>query len=194
MKSLLSLLAILFYSTSFSQVISYEDFKGIIPELQAENWKSAFKASEKLLNDRQNDSSDLRAIITYINIFSAAGMVTQDQMSHEAFLKQANKFIGQRVMMAAHPISSDERNTLNKTFLSKGESGSKGFTTACNSKATYIFCFENFQFEEDINPSDFQGANVRCGGILKAIEINPNKSKIWISRLHIENATIRRIN
>ena len=56
---------------------------------------------------------------------------------------------------------------------------------------TNILCFEYFEYAEKINPSDFIGKNVRCGGTLSAIEINPNKSKIWVARLKITNAFAR---
>lgn len=32
---------------------------------------------------------------------------------------------------------------------------------------------------------------VRCGGILKGIEFNPNGSTIWIMRLNVEGAFVR---
>ena len=32
---------------------------------------------------------------------------------------------------------------------------------------------------------------VRCGGILKGIEFNPNESKIWIMRLTVTDAFVR---
>jgi hypothetical protein len=187
------LLAICFLFNANGQEITYEEFKGLIPDLQSENWKSAYEKSGKLLESTQNDSSDLRAIVTYMNIFSAAGMVTQDQMTHEAFLKNANRFVGQRLLMAAHPVAKTEGSTVNQTLLKNTDTGSEGFTTACNSKGTFIFCFEKFQFSDKINPEDFAGTNVRCGGILTAVETNPNKSKIWISRLTISNATLRKL-
>lgn len=92
MKFILILfLPLLVTSASYGQVITYDEFKSVIPFLQKEDFKGAFDKTIKLLSNTQNDSSDLRGIVTYMNIFSAAGMVTLDQMTHTEFLKNANQ-------------------------------------------------------------------------------------------------------
>jgi hypothetical protein len=37
------------------------------------------------------------------------------------------------------------------------------------------------------------GSFVRCGGTLEKIEFNPNQSKIWIMRLTVSDAFIRKL-
>lgn len=92
MKFILILfLPLLVTSASYGQVITYDEFKTVIPFLQKEDFKVAFDKTSKLLSNTQNDSSDLRGIVTYMNIFSAAGMVSLDQMTHAEFLKNANQ-------------------------------------------------------------------------------------------------------
>src|SRR5687768_16403390 len=104
MKIILTiLLPLIVATTSYGQIITYDDFKLVIPFLQKEDFKGAFDKTSQLLSSTQNDSSDLRGIVTYMNIFSAAGMVTVDQMTHADFLKNVNKYVGQRLVMSAHP-------------------------------------------------------------------------------------------
>ena len=180
-----------FGANSFSQVLTYDDFKKIIPFLQKEDFKGAFEKTMQLLSATENDSSDFRGIVTYMNIFSAAGMVTLNQMTHENFLKNANKYIGQYIVMSAHPCVDSSKQGFNSLqfFIKDGQI--QGSTISSNNTGTSILCFEYFKYQNTINPSEFIGKNVRSGGTLELVEINPNKSKIWISRLHITNAFAR---
>jgi len=192
MKIILALVApFILATTTYGQVISYDDFKTVIPFLQKEDFKGAFERTNQLLNTTQNDSSDLRGIVTYMNIFSAAGMVSLDQMTHDDFLKNANKYVGQRLVMSAHPcIDSTAIGFNSLQFRMSGEK-LQGSTTSANNSKTSILCFEYFKYAEEINPADFIGKNVRCGGTLESVEVNPNKSTIWISRIFIANAFAR---
>jgi len=192
MKYILTLLFPLFAAlTSYEQVITYDDFKSVIPFLQKEDFKGAFEKTSQLLSSTQNDSSDLRGIVTYMNIFSAAGMVSLDQMTHADLLKNANKFVGQRLVMSAHPcIDSSSKGYNSLQFVTK-DGQLQGMTITANNKKTNILCFEYFNYADPINPSALIGKNVRCGGTLSLVEVNPNNSKIWISRLHVNNAFAR---
>jgi hypothetical protein len=192
MKSLLILLIpLIVATTSYGQVITYDDFKTVIPFLQKEDFNGAFDKTNQLLSSTQNDSSDLRGIVTYMNIFSAAGMVTLDQMTHADFLKNANKYVGQRLVMSAHPCIDSTSQDYNSLKFVTVDGQLQGMTITANNKKTNILCFEYFKYADSINPSEFIGKNVRCGGTLEAVEVNPNNSKIWISRLHITNAFAR---
>lgn len=174
---------------SFGQEISYDDFKSVIPFLQKEDFKGAFDQTSQLLNASPNDSSNLHGIVVYMNIFSAAGMVTLDQMSHDDFLKNANKFIGQRIVMPIHPCVDSASQGFNSLQFFTKDGQFQGMTIAANKEKTNILFFEYFKYAEPINPADLIGKNVRSGGTLASVEVNPNKSKIWISRLHIDQAS-----
>ncbi|MGN6420068.1 MAG: hypothetical protein ACTHMC_21355 [Pseudobacter sp.] len=192
MKFILILfLPLLVTSASYGQVITYDEFKTVIPFLQKEDFKGAFDKTSNLLSNTQNDSSDLRGIVTYMNIFSAAGMVSLDQMTHAEFLKNANQYVGQRLVMSAHPCVDSSSQDFNSLKFVNKEGELRGMTITSNNKKTNILCFEYFKYADPINPSELIGKNIRCGGKLASVEVNPNKSSIWISRLHIENAFAR---
>lgn len=179
---------------SYAQTISYDDFKSIIPSLQKEDWSSAFNTSKNLLEAAPNDSSDFKAIVIYINIFSAAGMVTEGKMTYDELEQNIMKFKGQKILMSAHPVSENEGNTLGQIYFSENGSKFEGFTTATNAKGTNIFCFEKFYFNDKLNLKKLKKSNVRCGGTLDKIELNPNKSMIWIVRLTVTDASVRIAN
>lgn len=183
---------ILFQFVAAAQTVSYDDFRSIIPFLQKEDFKSAFNASKKILNETIYDSSDLRGIVTYINLYSSAGMVSKGEMSYDDFEKNSKQFIGQYLVMSAHPCVDSGKLAYNSLSFFRDENGRvKGRTTTANSKATSILLFEYFDFAEAVDPQAYIGKNVRCGGILEDLKPNPNKSIVLIGRMYIKNAFIR---
>lgn len=195
MKKVLTLI-ILFIglNQSFGQTLSYDDFKSLIPYLKTEDWKSAFKVSSKLLKSADKDTSEFHAIILYINIFSAAGMVTENQMTYKKLEKNVMKYQGQKIIMAAHPVTTRD-GALSQIKFEVTDSTNIAFTSATNNAGTNILCFEKFIFKDKINLDDFpEKSIVRCGGTLEKIEINPNKSMIWILRLTVSDAFARKTN
>jgi hypothetical protein len=191
MKFRLALFITLIWTTVINgQVVTYEDFKSVIPLVQKEDFKKAFKKTSELLNSTKNDSSDLRGIVTYMNIFSAAGMVVLNQMTIADFTNNSNKYLGQRIVMSGHPCVDSTKNAFNSLTFLKKEGQLQGFTMAANSKKINILCFEYFKFTLPVDPSTYIGKNVRCKGILNSFEVNPSPLKTWITRLHITNADI----
>ena len=195
MKKILTLI-ILFagLNQSFGQTLSYDDFNSLIPYLKTEDWKSAFKESSKLLKSTDKDTSEFHAIILYINIFSAASMVTKNQMTYEELEKNVIKFQGQKIIMSAHPVTSKD-GALSQLKFEVTDSTNSAFTSATNYAGTNILCFEKILFKDKINLADFpEKSIVRCGGTLEKIQTNPNKSMIWILRLTVKDAFARRLD
>jgi hypothetical protein len=192
MKFLVTICFTLFFTTAVTaQSISYEDFKTILPLLQKEDFKKVFEKTNHLLANTIDDSSEMRGIVNYMNIFSAAGMVTLRKMTHADFLKNAKRFIGQRLVMAGHPCMDSSGTGFNTLRFETTNGQVRGHTASTNIAATAIFCFEEFKYATPVNPKDFIGLTVRCGGILENVEVNPNNSLGWISRLFIKEAFIR---
>jgi len=173
------------------QVITYENFKEVIPFMQKQDFKAAFEHTGKLLGSTQNDSSDFRGIVTYMNILSAAGMVSLGQMTHDAFKKNAQQYIGQTLVMSAHPCIDSAANGSNSLKFVMRDGSLQGETITLNARHTSILCFEYYTFANRPDVAGFIGKMVRMGGRLESIEVNPNHSIIWISRLHIADAFAR---
>ena len=193
MKKQLSLLLLLASSTIFSQQLSIDDFRSLIPFLQKQDYKGAFEKSETLLNTTTADTTDARAQVSYINIYASAGMVTLDQMSYDAFEKSIKKFVGKKLKMPGHPCVSDSVKVVYNSFQFLTEKGkTQGYTMTANKDKTNILLFEYFDFKEGFVPENMVGKNVRATGILQSYEVNPNKSKIWIGRLHLAPSYVNR--
>ncbi len=174
-----------------AQSISVEKFMELIPSLEKEDWKSAFEQSSKLLKNAPDDTSEFRARIIYINIFAAAGLVSEKKMSYPAITKLVNSYIGQKLIMAYHPYSNEA--PLGFTSLKSNDTINEAFTIASNALGTSIFCFEKFTVTDKINLTDYaENELIQCRGILTQFETNPNKSTIWILRLHIDKASIEK--
>lgn len=179
----------------FAQTISYDDFKNVVPSLQKEDWKTAFKTTGKLLKDTETDSSDLHSIVTFIHIFSAAGMVSNGDMSYDELQEAVNPYIGKFVITAAHPLGNpDQKGGLNQTYVTVNDTMMQAFTSATNANGTSIFCFEYSNLAAPPDMQTLKGKFVRTGGILTKVEYNPNRSNIWIMRLTIDQAFIRPAN
>lgn len=194
MKKLLVLILLMSNTSFFAQELTYEDFKSIIPFLVTEDYKGAFNRSQELLNSSKADTTDIRAQISYMNIYSSAGMVTLQQMSHKDFGENLKKFIGKKLKMPGHPcLDTIAKAPFNSFQFLKNETEQlQGYTMVANKKKINILLFEYYNFKDEYNPADFIGNTVRCGGILESFEVNPNNSLVWIGRLHLSNAYVRR--
>ncbi len=191
-KYLTTLIFFIGCQLAYTQILTREDFSGLIPYLKTEDWKSAFKQSAKLLKSAPADTSDYHAMILYINIFSAAGMVSEGKMSFKELEEKVMKFKGQKIIMPSHPVTRKD-GALSQVKFTVNDSTNEAFTSAANAKGVNIFCFERYYLKNRIDPADFPDrVFVRCGGILEKIETNPNKSTIWILRLTITNAFARK--
>jgi hypothetical protein len=176
---------------SNAQTLTNDDFYSLIPALEKEDWKTAFDQSSKLLRSGKGDSSDSHAKILYVNIFSAAGLVTLGKMSYGTLTKTVMKYHGSKVIMPFHPLSNDI--PLGATSLTVNDSVNEAFTSASNANGTSILCFETFSVKDKIDTLNFtEGILVQCGGTLANIETNSNRSAIWVLRLTVNNAFIRK--
>jgi hypothetical protein len=194
MKKIIVVIFIISQTSFFAQELTYDNFKSIIPFLKTEDYKGAFIRTEELLNYTKSDTTDLRAQVSYMNIYSSAGMVTLKQMSSSDFEKNLKKFIGKKLKMPGHPcLDSIVKAAFNSfQFIKKEDKELHGYTMTANKEKVNILLFEYYNFKEKYNPEDFIGSNVRCSGILESFEVNPSKSLIWIGRLHISNAVVKR--
>jgi hypothetical protein len=185
------LLFILFLSIPWqhdAQVTS-ADFQELIPYLEKEDWKPVYKKSGTLLLANPTDSSEMHAMMVYIRLFSGAGLVSEGKMSYKKLEADVKPLVGQKILMAAHPYIKRD-GTLNATNFSKEGTKWKAFSAAANQRGTSILCFEKFTLIKA--PLPFQEKSfIRCGGMLKSIEFNPNESNMWIMRLNVEDAFVR---
>ncbi|MDP4220171.1 MAG: hypothetical protein Q8896_07010 [Bacteroidota bacterium] len=174
-----------------AQELSREEMLPIFKSLGEEDWDNAFAQANKLLTKFPSDTIGGVPLLNYISIFSAAGRVTKGNMTYAELEKHVKKFVGHRLTMSAHPTTTDTvKVAFSTTILKKRGDRVIGENTSANRAATNIFAFEYFDFDEDFPIEDWNGLTSRCGGILEKVEFNPNKSMIWVMRLHVKNAWI----
>lgn len=179
---------------SIGQTLTYDDFTALIPYLKAQDWNKSFEESGKCLSKAPTDTSEFRAVILYIHIYSAAGLVSENKMKYKKLKKTINQFKGQKIIMSAHQVTKKE-GVLNKISFAVTDTTNSAFISATNREGSSILCFEYIYFKDKINPDDFpEKSVVRCGGTLDSIEYNPNQSTIWIMRLKITDAFVRKAN
>ena len=119
-------------ATSYGQTVSDEDFHKVISYLKKEDWKSAFQKTSEILKLSSGDTSELKAVMLYMNIYSAAALVAEGKMSYKELTKNIKRFEGQKIVMAAHPVSASEERTINQTYLSSTD------TILITGSSTYI--------------------------------------------------------
>lgn len=190
MRIIATLWLLLLAVPAYTQSISPTDFRSLIPFLQQEDFKGAFEHSERLLA-APRDTSSLRAMVVYMHIYAGAGMVAKGQLSHKELLKKTKPFVGQRIVMPAHPCVEESKQAFNSLQLAVEDGRTKGTTITSNAAKTTILAFEYFQYQTPPEPVNLLGKMVRNGGILTSIEVNPNNSTIWIARLHVGKAFAR---
>ena len=149
MKKTFFLLVYSFVSISvYSQSVTYEDFKALIPFVENESYKEVFEKSNEILGKTEDDSSDLRGIVSYMSLYASAGMVAADQMTYEDFVKHSDKFIGRRLVMPAHPCVSPEEKASNSIQFSEEDGKQKASVITFNKKKINILFFEYFYFQK----------------------------------------------
>ncbi len=200
-KFILILIFIFSASASvFSQEVTREEMLPIFQKLGTESWTDAYAMSKDLLAKHEDDiTSGFPELLRYITILAGAGSVSEGELSYESFGKYATTLIGKPLKMAGHPTTFDTDDSharFNQNEISMKHDSVKGHCTSSNKAKTSIYCFENYDFPYTVSDtaemhlSTMVGESTRWGGILAAVELNPNKSKVWISRLHIKDAWI----
>lgn len=188
-KIILSLLVLFSFSVIQAQITD-DQYKSLIPIIKTENWKEAFKASSKILKDAAEDKSENAGLVRFLNVYAAAGMVKDGSMKFEKMQKIANKIMGKNILSANFMASMNPQNTLNKTLFTNFDAANKGFTIVTNKFGKIIFYVE-YDIVKDIDPKSLHGTMVSCGGVIKEVEINPDKKTDWILKIRVADAFIR---
>lgn len=193
MKKSILLFLLTFISFQLSQAqITKEDYKSVIPYLQDEDWKAAYKMTSKMLEKADADTSEYKQMVAYFNIYAAVGLTSEKKMDRKKLAEVVGKYKDQPIFLAGHLASPNQKNTLNKTFLSKRDGATNGFTIVTNRKMK-VLIMEDINFKKPFDPAPYVGSFVRCGGILKDFKISEGMDvNDWVINLTVSDAFIRR--
>jgi hypothetical protein len=194
LKSILAgmLVFIFLHSVSAQTTITAEDCAKLRQSLNSENWLYLYKESSKLLKSAELDTSDFRAEVLYMNLISAAGMVTIGQMTFNLLQKNIMKYEGQKIICSMRPVTMFD-GKFGEIKLFASENSYEAFASITNSKKVNILSFEKFVIKDKIDIYEYQQSNIHCGGILEKIETNPSHSITWVLRLTVKDAFVRKV-
>lgn len=176
-----------------AQTLVREDVLPLFGLLGKEQWNEALKEADRLIKAHPQDTSDLIGIVNYASVLSACALVADGRLTYKKLGKHMDRFVGKRLWMAAHPTTLDTAAVgFNTNVLSVEGDAVTGRCVAANKDATTIYCFEQYRFDDPFDPATLDGQRTRMGGVLERYEPNPNGSRIWILRLHLVHAVVRK--
>lgn len=171
--------------------ISAEEWGRIVASMDSEDWDKATVLTQGSLSKLKTDNEKKQlAQLRYFYLYALAGRVTAGKLTWEQLEASANGLVDAEFLFPARKILADCTNSLNAICSSKD----KGYVlrvTATNKSATVIHSFEYTEFSEDFNIKANSGKAAFISGYLKKIELNPNKSNIWVMRLYFDGGIIR---
>lgn len=191
MKKIILSLLVLFSFSLVNAQITDDQYKSLIPYIKAEDWNGAYKSSSKMLKDIGDDNSDNVCLVRFINVYAAAGLVKIEKMKFNKLQNIVDALKGKKILSPDFLASMNPQNTLNKTFFSNFDGLNKGFTTVAN-KFGKIILYVEYDLTEKIDPRALHGKIVSCGGVIKDIEVNPEKKTDWILKIKVSEAFIRK--
>lgn len=192
-RSTCAVLITLFSITAHAQTLERDDVMPLFQLLDQGNWHAAFDATNALIKAHPQDTSDLMGVVNYASILSASALVAGGKMSYRKMEKHVQRSVGKHLWMAAHPATEDTNAVaFNTNVLYPADHPPTAHVTATNEAGTTIYTFEDYTFDEGTDVTGYEGANTRMGGVLESFSPNPNGSLVWILRLRLVHARIRR--
>lgn len=172
--------------------LTTEQWDLLFSALEGEKWKEAFDLSSKYIETLKNDdNADSIENLRYILIYSAAGSVSDGDMSYDDLEKQLPKAVGKKVALPFHPVGVECHSPMfNYVCRSDGKEHDVMITSS-NSTATTIFAFEYIDLAKDFDFEKHQGEMATVIGTVDRIEPNPNRSNLLIMRIFIKDAEIK---
>jgi hypothetical protein len=112
-------------------------------------------------------------------------------MSFKKLEEVVSGMVGKKILSPEFLGSMNPQNTLNKTFFSNFDGLNKAFTTVTD-KFGKIILYVEYDIASKIAPRDLHGVMVSCGGVVKEIEVNPEKTTDWIINIKVTEGYIKK--
>lgn len=171
---------------AFAEVTEAQ-WKEMLSAVGKEDWKPAFALSSKFMTEMKPDDERMPRL-RYIYLFTAAGKVSEGQMSFEELTKLTKPLVGQSIVLPYRTCTRKAEGKLN--FITQSEEKDHLFIAATNQSGTTVHDFEYITLKEktDIATHDEQQAAI--SGTIKSIAPNPNKSAAIVMRLYITDGKL----
>ncbi|MGH9948692.1 MAG: hypothetical protein ACRD6X_16065 [Pyrinomonadaceae bacterium] len=167
-----------------------KQWSDLFSALGSEDWNKAFDLSASYLELLKNDDNAKSiANLRYMYLFSAAGKVSEGNMSFENLEKKVKVFAGKKIIFPYREITAKCNGAFN-FICGSNDSKNKAFTTASNKTATTIHSFEYIDLAEGFDFEKHEGEMAAIVGTVKEIVPNPNKSMAIVMRIYITDGRI----
>ncbi|HEV7643290.1 MAG TPA: hypothetical protein VGO50_05040 [Pyrinomonadaceae bacterium] len=171
--------------------ITEKQWKELLVALTKENWDTGFDLSAKYLKlVKEEDDAQRVARLRYMYLYSAAGKVYEDKMDYDKLERLVKDLVGKEIAFPYRAIKLDCNGEFNFICWSADEAKNKTMVSASNKKGTSIFAFEYVELKDKFDFAKNAGRKAELGGKIKAIEPNPNRSKIVILRIYVSEGRI----
>lgn len=180
--------------------ISKEDWRTMEDALLADNWAKSARLAEDYLEKLKFETPDRQiARLRYIYLYSLAGKVlgysfaersAEEEKAREELKRVSNEMIGKRFMLPVRRILNECGDVLNYICPAKNKPGFL-FVVAANQTGTIASpSIEYFDMglKFDIEKHDKKAAVLT--GVLDRVEINPERSNVWIMRIYFEDGFV----
>ena len=177
--------------SSVIKEVSAEDWLEITKSLEAEDWDKTVSLTANFLATlkTENDKKQL-ARLRYFYLFALAGKVSQGKTTTNELQNIAQTFIGKDFIMLDRNVLSDCSQSLNYVCPIKNDAQTI-WVSATNKAFTTIHSRESVKLLQPFNFATNNLKNVFVGGILRKVELNPKKDKVWIMRLNFDNGWVQ---
>src|SRR5205085_184392 len=169
--------------------VTEKQWHDVLVAVSNEEWDTAFDLSSKYLKQLKVDDERMPRL-RYIYLYDAAGRVSEGGMSYDELERAVKGFEGKEVVLPYRPIGGDCRGDLNFICASEG-SKDRLIVAATNKAGTTIHSFEYVQLKEKFDAASHEGEEASIGGVIDAIKLNPNKSKVLIMRIYITGGVVK---
>lgn len=163
--------------------VSEAEDSELIKLMNGEKWEAAAELSYEFYNRYLVQDYGYKARYAGYHIFSMAALVSEGKMKYENLDKQMKEFVGEFIILPAKEM---------KNITQSDSDENEASIIYTNSNETSIYCFVRVKNKSKFVP-DMTARFGRPMGKLKRYDLNPNRSDIWIIRLHINPGEIESV-
>jgi hypothetical protein len=172
-----------------SAKLSEQELEKVISALQKEDWKEAAGLSKQYLAKLQKEDADPAvAVLRYMLLFSSAGQVALGEMTYDQLQTVVNPMVGKEVQLPFGKIVTVCHGNGSICFPANGNFDVS--VVLVNNKGTHIHSFVYANLQEKFDHASHLGEFATVRGIVDSIQLNPNRSTIWITRVFLKNGSI----
>src|SRR5215510_12785430 len=176
------LLLVAGYLTALAQApktsaeVSAQQWQDVLVAVSNEEWDKTFQLATQYLGQLKVDDERLPRL-RYIYLYAAAGRVSAGAMSFDELERVTKDFNGKEIELPFRTIAMNCHGDFN--FICATEATKDKLVVAAANKAgTNIHAFEYVTLKEKFDAASHKGERASIAGLIDAVKLNPNKSRM----------------